>query len=99
VSDCRGGSDTEPPVRLASAAETEKESVSVVVVSLLAEVTNQSPSELDALNDTVDTDALDSIFADRSDGRPRSGGVLVFRSNGCEVSVDGDGAVVVRALE
>lgn len=87
------------PARIASAADTGVDGVSTVVVSLLAEVTERPPNELDSLNEVVDTDALDEIFADRSDGTQRDGGALVFRSNGCEVTVYGDGAVVVRALD
>ena len=91
-------SDTDEE-RIASIDNAALESISTEVITLLTEVTGRDQSELDPLNDVVDTDSLDTIFSTRPNGTPREGGVLVFQSNGCEVSVYADGAIVVRALE
>lgn len=84
--------------RVASIDNADLDSVSAEVITLLAEVTGRGQDELEPLNDVVDTDSLDTIFSDRPNGIPRDGGVIVFQSNGCEVSVYGDGAIVVREL-
>lgn len=84
--------------RVASIDNANLESISTEVISLLTEVTGRDQSELTPLNDAVDTDSLDTIFSNRPNGASREGGVLVFPSNGCEVSVYADGAVVVREL-
>lgn len=84
--------------RVASIDNADLDSVSAEVIGLLTEVTGRKQDELEPLNDVVDTDSLDTIFADRPNGIPRDGGVIVFQSNGCEISVYGDGVVVVREL-
>ena len=48
-----------------------------------------------ALNDVIDPDALDQLFADRLNGTPRHGGRVVFTMLGCRVTLDGDGVVTV----
>lgn len=66
------------------------------VVDAISEATGVPVWEMDAeLNDHLDPDALDELFADRHDGTPREGGMLVFSMAGCEVRVYGDGRVIV----
>ncbi|MGM0590404.1 MAG: HalOD1 output domain-containing protein [Halobacteriota archaeon] len=50
------------------------------------------------LNEVVNPDALDRLFADRLDGTPRKGGKIVFSILDFEVTVDGSGHVVVTPL-
>ena len=72
------------------------DSLSATVVTAVAAVRNLEPRAVDALNETVDPDALNAIFADTYSGNSRDGAVLSFRLNGCDVTVHGDGRVVVR---
>lgn len=66
------------------------------VVDAVSEATGIPVPEMDAeLNDHVDPDALDALFADRFDGTAREGGLLIFSMYGCKIRVHGDGRVVV----
>lgn len=72
------------------------EGPSVAVVTAVAEELGLEPDELDApLNDFVDVDALDSLFAPTYDGVARASGHVTFAMLGCEVTVDGRGEVTV----
>jgi hypothetical protein len=68
--------------------------LSVTVVAAVAEVLDRDPADLD-LNGVVHPDALNSIFSPRYDGTPRRGGTLSFSLEGCSVTVDREGAIVV----
>lgn len=66
------------------------------VVNAVSEATGIPVWEMDAeLNDFLDPDALDELFANRHDGTPRKGGRLVFSMSRCEICVYGDGRIVV----
>lgn len=45
------------------------------------------------LDDVIDPDALDALFAPRSDGQPRGTGRVLFRYYGYQVTVTHEGAV------
>lgn len=47
------------------------------------------------LNDYVDPDALDKLFAPKADGTPRTNGHFSFEIWGCQVSVYSNGQIVV----
>jgi len=51
------------------------------------------------LDDVVDLEALDSLFADRIDGHPRPGGTITFEYCGYTVTVDDGGAVELEETE
>jgi hypothetical protein len=76
----------------------EGERVSEAVVAAVGEATGASPGdvddllEFDPLSDAVDTDALDALFRDGTDGR------LVFQYADCEVVVDRGIRVIVTPL-
>lgn len=70
---------------------------SEVVIRTVAAVTNRQPLELEPLHAAVDPDALDALFAVRSDGS-RNSGRFTFRFNGCKVCVQGE-TVFVRELD
>lgn len=74
----------------------EDNSLSATVVTAVAAVRNLEPKAVNALNETVDPDALNAIFADSYGGNSREGATLSFRLNGCDVTVHGDGRVIVR---
>ena len=48
------------------------------------------------LNDYVDVEALEALFAPQLDGTPRAEGQVVFECRGARVTVHSDGRVVVR---
>lgn len=66
------------------------------VVDAVADVRDCDPIELPPLNDAVDPEALDELFADTVGGKPRHGGRLTFRYCDCDVTVTGAGTVVVE---
>ena len=68
---------------------------STAVVEAVARVRDCSPTDLESLDKTVDTDALNALFAPRHDGTQRGGGRLSFSYGGKNVTVFSDGRVVV----
>jgi hypothetical protein len=70
------------------------------VVKAVSEATDTPVSDIDVeLNDVVDPDALDRLFAVRYDGTPRRGGTVSFEMYDCEVIVEKGGRVVAVPLE
>ncbi|WP_312912570.1 HalOD1 output domain-containing protein [Natronosalvus caseinilyticus] len=53
------------------------------------------PPEYDALYDVLNPEALDSLFAPREDGTPRSPGEVTFTFCGYEMVVESDGEVTI----
>jgi hypothetical protein len=51
------------------------------------------------LNDYVDPDALDALFAHKLDGQPRVSGTVVFTCRGLLVTVHSNGAVELTRLD
>ncbi|MDQ2051469.1 HalOD1 output domain-containing protein [Natronolimnohabitans sp. A-GB9] len=71
------------------------------VIEAVAEAEGIPPEELrpptyEALHDIVDPEALDSLFASRSNGTPRSAGDVTFPFCGYEVTVRADDTVTVE---
>lgn len=63
--------------------------LATTVVDTLGEAASVPPEELDVeLNDYLDLDALDALFAVRSNGMPRNGGRVAFEVDGRRVVVD-----------
>lgn len=90
------GSD-DPLYRTQYDAETK---LSTRVVEAFAAAVGTSPLDLDfALYDCLDPDALDALFAAKTDGEARIGGEVVFVVEGYEITVDSDGEIVVRGGE
>lgn len=65
------------------------------VIYLVSVATGKDPDTMDPLYETVDSDALESLF------RPREGetGQVEFRYCGCEVTAMSDGEVLVTFPE
>lgn len=70
--------------------------LSTTILSLVGSATDADPTELEPLNDAVDPDALDALFAPREGGTPRRPGTVSFRFAGFTVTVDADGTVALR---
>lgn len=77
----------------------EGESVSTAVVRAVSAVDGRKPCHIPPLVRTVEPDALDALFATRSNGEPRTGGHLSFVYNHCQVTVDHDEYLTIRPLE
>lgn len=73
----------------------DERTLSERVIDELAAAKGITPIELDRpLNDSVDPDALDALFAPRHDGTPRNGdGYVEFTSNGYRVVVRKGGEI------
>ncbi|WP_049923117.1 HalOD1 output domain-containing protein [Halopiger djelfimassiliensis] len=54
------------------------------------------PPEYEPLHAVVDPQALDRLFADRSNGQPRPGGDVCFQFCGYDVTVDEAGSVTLE---
>lgn len=76
--------------------DDETESPSVAVVSLVAAVTDRTPTELEPLNDVLDPDALDALFAPTPTGKFRSDGNVQFTYHDHDVTVYSYGVVAVE---
>jgi len=72
---------------------------SIAVVSAVADVTGTDPSELDPLYETIDPDALNSLFRGSQGDGPNSRGQVSFSVAGCDVVVHGSHKVVVSPTE
>ena len=69
---------------------------SLAVVSVVADVTDNGPLELEPLYNSIDPDALDGLFQMSRAGPSRTGGQVSFTFEGCDVVVHGDRQVVVK---
>jgi hypothetical protein len=72
-----------------------EEDLATLIVVAVAEITDVDHTELTPLNDVIDPDALNAIFAPRKDGLERSGGRVLFSLSGHEITVDSSGRVVI----
>lgn len=74
----------------------EANSASVDIVEAVAAATGRDVCDLPLLYEQVDPDALDALFAPKPDGTPRLAGEVRFSLAGCDVTVTGEGEIVVR---
>lgn len=73
---------------------------SAAVVEAVAETKGVRPEAIgQPLNDVVDPDALDALFAPRGDGTPRDVGAVSFAFAGASVTVTGEADVSVEPEE
>lgn len=70
---------------------------SVAVVEAVANFQGCSETDLERLDEVIDTDALDALFSPRYSGKSRGRGHVSFSYSGDEVTVFSDGAVVVNS--
>lgn len=68
---------------------------STAVVLAVAAVTETDPLDLASLNDCLNPDCLDGLFAPKQDGTARTGGHVTVPFADHEVTVHSDGAVVL----
>jgi hypothetical protein len=89
------GSGPDDHIRPVEVAFDPNEHLATAVVYALSEALGCDPNDLPVeLNEVVDPDALENVFADRGD-EPRGPGRLVFEIAGCEVTVRSSGDVSV----
>lgn len=73
--------------------------VSTAVIDAVAEAVDADPTELHSrLYDSIDPDALDTLFADKYNGTPRTGGSVTFTMYGYEITVYSDGGICIHDL-
>ena len=77
-----------------------RRSPSRTVIEAVAEAEGIPPEELrpptyESLHAVVDPEALDTLFATRADGTPRSAGEVRFPFCGYEVTVEADGSITL----
>jgi len=74
------------------------ESISLTVIRAVADAKGVDPVDMDArLNDYVEPDALDRLFASGS-GQPHWDGRVSFTMADCRVEISGSGTVVVTPV-
>jgi hypothetical protein len=74
--------------------------VTTTVVHALADATGIDVTEAEfTLNDYVDPDALDRLFAPKADGTPRSVGHVSFPVMGYQTTVYSTGQISIRPLQ
>jgi len=74
------------------------QSVSFQVIAAVAEREGVDPTDIEppiyeALYDVINPEALDSLFAPREDGTPRSNGTVEFDFCGYRITAHSDGSV------
>ena len=80
-------------------SEDTPESVSVAVVTAVADVIERDPMTIEPLSTVIDPDALDRLFASTDPTAQRGSGRVTFPLEGCEVTVYANGRVEVVAPE
>ena len=80
-------------------AWTGEHAPSVAVIELLETATEVDPEEMEPLWNSIDLDALDSLFAPTGNGRPRMSGRVTFRYADFEVTVRDDGEVIGKPID
>lgn len=73
--------------------------VSTSVVTAVARAHGVHPTDLPPLFDTIDPEALDALVTHHVERSSRTDLVVTFVYEGCEVTVHGDGEIVVSKLE
>ncbi|WP_232688728.1 HalOD1 output domain-containing protein [Halobacterium zhouii] len=68
---------------------------STTIVEAVARARNCRPTDLESLDKTIDTDALNALFAPRHDGTQRGSGSISFSYSDRDVTVFSDGQIVV----
>jgi hypothetical protein len=95
----RDGGDTQPATTEDYHAYHDPDSaakLSTTVIHALADVMGTDVTDTGfALDDSVDVDALDRIFAPAEDGTPRSPGHVAFAVEGYRVTVYDSGQIVI----
>lgn len=69
--------------------------LSVLVCEAVEEVADASTNEIEPLDHHVDAEALDGLFDDRWNGRPRTEGKVTFPMDDYVITVVADGRIVV----
>lgn len=78
---------------------TDVPTPSTRTIAAVAEALEVDETDLPPLNDVVDLDALDALFAPQFDGSPRPGGRVSFQYLDHDVLVCEDGTVIVTPVE
>lgn len=73
------------------------ESVSLAVVDAVSAVTGVRPTRLPPLAESIETDALDTLFSAPVDLAAKR--TLTFCYAGCAVSITGDGTLTITLVE
>ncbi len=76
----------------------QSNSLAVTIMEGLERVSGRRNDSFDPLHETVDVDALESLFAPRTGGEPRGPGEVSFELDGFAVTVTSDGTVLVGPL-
>ncbi len=80
--------------------DSERMEPSVALISAVAAVTDTVPSEVDPpLHDIIDPDAIDSLFATRTQTENDDSDSLIFYVGGCRVYLYPDDRVEVVPVE
>jgi hypothetical protein len=84
--------------RRATPHSSPEANLAAKVIRTVGDELGTDPADLDVeLNDYVDPDALNDLFAPRLDGEERTGGRVVFEMGACTVTVFADGTVEADA--
>lgn len=75
------------------------EDLGILVVMGVAAVADLDHTELQPLNQVVDPDALNKLFAPRKDGVQRVGGRVSFTLSGYHVTVYSEGRIVIDPID
>ncbi|WP_435157149.1 HalOD1 output domain-containing protein [Haladaptatus sp. DFWS20] len=85
--------------RIAYRVTGDEDNVSTRVIRGIEEIVGEDEERRTWLYDSVDPDALDTIFSQKHSGGSREDGKVIFTAQGCEVVVHGDGEIHIYAPE
>ncbi len=85
-------------VSMDQSSDDTYQSLSLAVINAVAEQEGVDPTDIEpptyeSLYSVVNPEALDSLFAPRSDGTPRTNGKIEFQFCGYDIVVTSDGTV------
>ncbi|WP_231188652.1 HalOD1 output domain-containing protein [Haladaptatus sp. DYF46] len=78
---------------------TDNESISTVIAETIANHKGVDPADIEPLYTTIDSDALDALFAPRNDGSARTTGQITFIHAGYEITVNSDRTITVELID
>ena len=73
--------------------------VSETVITAVAAANGVDETDIEPLYTVIDPDALNDLFKPQANGRSRTNGQVSFTMAGCEVVIDGHGAVEVTLFD
>lgn len=78
-------------------SESKSLSIATKIAYVIADELGEEPAELSpTIDEVINVDALEELFADQGNGEPRGSGLVTFEYEGMYVHVDDEGFVTIE---